>query len=237
MIDVVFRVVCITIISVNIQHIETNNTDRLSVFVKLGSPSRLRRPVRCSRQRSSGVRGLDTYTTPEFVNWSKTFSDNSRSLHEFNKRVGPIRVFNGSATPLEYFQLFYSDVVFGKIADFTNSNARNKFDLAEGEGQGDGVGRRDIRTWKAVTVVELKAYYGHLFLMKVMKFDRLEMYWATSSAHWLVGSSFGEVMSRDRFMQIKKYLHFSDDSGPRNADKLHKVRYMLDECRRSFQAE
>ena len=123
-----------------------------------------------------GFHASDTYTTPEFVNWSKTFSDNSRSLHEFNERVGPIRVFDGSATPLEYFQLFYSDVVFGKIADFTNGNARNKFDLAEGEGQGDGVGRRDIRTWKAVTVVELKAYYGLLFLMEVMKFDRLEMY-------------------------------------------------------------
>ena len=33
MIDVVFRVVCITIISANIQHIETTNIDRLSVLV------------------------------------------------------------------------------------------------------------------------------------------------------------------------------------------------------------
>ena len=45
MIGVVFRVVYITIISVNIQHIKTNNTDRLSVLVKLCSSSRLRRPV------------------------------------------------------------------------------------------------------------------------------------------------------------------------------------------------
>ena len=45
-------------------------------------------------------------------------------------------MFDGSATPLEYFQLFYSDVVFGKVADFTNVNARNKFDLAEGGGAG-----------------------------------------------------------------------------------------------------
>ena len=121
-----------------------------------------------------GFHASDTYTTPEFLNWSKTFSANLRSLHEFNERIGPIRVFDGSAMPLEYLQLCYSDVVFGKIADFTNGNARNKFDLAEG--QGDGVGRRDIRTWKDVTVVELKAYYGRLFLMEVMKFGRLEMY-------------------------------------------------------------
>ena len=53
----------------------------------------------------------------------------------------------------------------------------------------------------------------------------------------LVGSTLGEVISRDRFTQINKFLHFSDDSGLRNADKPHKVRYVLDECRRSFQAE
>ena len=64
-----------------------------------------------------GFHASDTYTTPEFLNWSKTFSDNSHSLHEFNELVGPIRVFDGSATPLEYFQLSYSDVVFGKNAD------------------------------------------------------------------------------------------------------------------------
>ena len=34
--------------------------------------------------------------------------------------------------PLEYFQLFYSDNVFAKIADFTNANGntRNKYNQA-----------------------------------------------------------------------------------------------------------
>ena len=53
------------------------------------------------------------------------------------------------------------------------------------------------------------------------------MYWETSSDHLLVGSAFVEVMSRYRFTQIKKFLQFSDDSGPRNGDKLHKVGYMV----------
>ena len=70
MIDVLFRVVCITIISVNIQHIEINITDRLSVLVKLDSSSRLRRPpVRCSRQRSSGVRGLLESVSSAFISF------------------------------------------------------------------------------------------------------------------------------------------------------------------------
>ena len=42
--------------------------------------------------------------------------------------------------------------------------ARNKFDRVEGQ--------RDIRTWQDVTIAELKTYYGLLFLMEVMKFDR-----------------------------------------------------------------
>lgn len=40
-------------------------------------------------------------------------------------------------------------------------------------------------------------------------------------------------MPRDRFVQIKRYLHFSDDTG----DKLHKVRFILDNCREKFQRE
>ena len=32
--------------------------------------------------------------------------------------------------PLEYFQLFYSDNVFAKIADFTNGNVRYKLNRA-----------------------------------------------------------------------------------------------------------
>ena len=58
MIGVIFRVICI-IISAKIQHIETNNTDRLSVNIspKLGSSSRPRSSF--FRQRSGGmVRGL-----------------------------------------------------------------------------------------------------------------------------------------------------------------------------------
>ena len=68
--------------------------------------------------------------------WLQTFSatENSRSLHKFNELVGHIRVFNDLATPLEYFHLFYSDNVFAKIVDFTNGNAWNKFNRAEGDG-------------------------------------------------------------------------------------------------------
>ena len=56
------------------------------------------------------------------------------NLHEFNELVGPIRAFDGSATEASriFPELFYSDNVFAKIADFTNANGntRNKYNQA-----------------------------------------------------------------------------------------------------------
>ena len=38
-----------------------------------------------------------------------------------------------------------------------------------------------------------------------------------------MGSAFGEMMSRNRFTQIKKFLRFNDGSGPRNDDQLDNI--------------
>ncbi|KAL3872188.1 hypothetical protein ACJMK2_040131 [Sinanodonta woodiana] len=58
--------------------------------------------------------------------------------------------------------------------------------------------------------------------MDTMKFARDELYWSENDKHWLLGSKIGKVMSRDRFFQIRHYLHFSDDRCVAE-DKLHKV--------------
>ena len=82
---------------------------------------------------------------------------------------------------------------------------------------------------------EIKAFYGILIIMDTMKFARDELYWSESDKHWLLGSKISQVMSRDRFFQIR--LHFSDDRCV-TTDKLHKkVRYLLDHLRHAFQSE
>lgn len=70
-----------------------------------------------------------------------------------------------------------------------------------------------------------------------MKFDRDEMYWSHSDIHCLLGSKLGDVISRDRYVQIKRYLHFSDERNADVGDKLSKVRFLLDHCRNTFQSE
>jgi hypothetical protein len=71
-----------------------------------------------------------------------------------------------------------------------------------------------------VTVPEIKAFYGLLILMDVMKFEREELYWSDNKEFPLVRSKFGEIMPHDRFVQIKPYPHFSDDAGNNQGDKL-----------------
>ena len=80
------------------------------------------------RRRRQTVRFCRSFVTGGGSNFEDVDADgDARSLHEFNELVGPITAFDGSAKHLEYFQLFYSNNVFAKIADFTKGNAHNKF--------------------------------------------------------------------------------------------------------------
>ena len=54
-----------------------------------------------------------------------------------------------------------------------------------------------------------------------MKFEREELHWPDNTKFRLVRYKFGEIMPRDRFVQIKLYLRFSDDTG----DKIKATNY------------
>jgi hypothetical protein len=97
---------------------------------------------------------------------------------------------------IDYIQLFYTDKLFVEIVLCTNINAYKK------------TGRVSGYPWTDVVLVEIKAYYGLLLLMEVMTMDRDELYWSTTG-HLVI--KFGNIMPRDRDVQIKRYLHFSDN--------------------------
>ena len=60
----------------------------------------------------------DAYQVPDFDDWEKV--EKYRNIVEFNKRMGPKRVLDGSRNAADYFQLFTH------IANFTNRNAQQK---------------------------------------------------------------------------------------------------------------
>ena len=83
------------------------------------------------------------YTPHNFV-WTKL--ENQRDLFQFSERVGPTRVLHGSRKALEYFQIFYSDKVFGNIVCLTNLNASIKH----------AIGNTNV--WTDLTLEEIKAF-------------------------------------------------------------------------------
>ena len=54
--------------------------------------------------------------------------------------------------------------------------------------------------WTDISLEELKAYHGILFMMDVMQFERDELYWYSSHKYWVLSSKIGEITARDRFV-------------------------------------
>ena len=81
------------------------------------------------------------------------------------------------------------------------------------------------------TLEELKAFFGLNIAMGIVKLPEAQMYWQKK---WLTNvPSFAQVMSRNRFFQILRYSHVSDDSvivpaSQPGHDKLHRIRPFLE---------
>lgn len=81
------------------------------------------------------------------------------------------------------------------------------------------------------TLPEMRAFLGLTFLMRITVKPDIRSYWSTDIA--LDTPFFSKTMSRDRFHQIMRYLHFNNpnqhvpQAGEPNRDCLYKVRTIM----------
>ena len=81
--------------------------------------------------------------------------------------------------------------------------------------------------WTPLTTAELKAYMGFSIFMGIVKLPSIENYWRRDvQFHY---SPIASKISRDRFRDIRRYLHFTDNTtlptpGTPGSDRLAKVR-------------
>ncbi|XP_065060246.1 piggyBac transposable element-derived protein 3-like [Rhopilema esculentum] len=81
---------------------------------------------------------------------------------------------------------------------------------------------------------EIEHFLGILLQMCIVQMPRYRMYWQSSTRYEQVAN----IMSRDRFELIKRFLHFEDNSNapdPKdpNKDKLFKVRKLFEMLRQN----
>ena len=81
-------------------------------------------------------------------------------------------------------------------------------------------------TWTPVDVLTMKAWVGLCLLMGVMRLPSRHDYWRKTRQ--LLVTQFGTIMSRNRFDQIWRYLHLSNNETRDATDKLFKIRWFID---------
>lgn len=184
------------------------------------------------RSRSRPVAGTRA-TDPSPFLWQK--SVNGRTLRPFAEKHGPKRRLPKKSTKLEIFAKFFTATILQQIVDFTNLNADRKLAAAPIPSPAS-----KMAAWTPVTLEDIKAFFGLTILMGILHLPSLDMYW--QKKYWTTETpAFGKVMSRKRFTDIWKFLHFCDESNAPDPDdplkdRLYKIRPLIEGIIPNFQS-
>ena len=63
--------------------------------------------------------------------------------------------------------------------------------------------------WQIITIEELQAYMGFMILMGIVRLPALDDYWKVDEVFYY--APIAKRISRERFWEIYKYLHFADN--------------------------
>lgn len=113
-------------------------------------------------------------------------------------------------TPGDYCDQFLPPELFYNLALWTNARA------------GILKAEKPLFTFKDVTMPEMRSFFGATLLMGIVKKPFIRQYWSTSN---LVQTPiFNQIMGRDRYSQILRFIRFSDPTEPEARDKSHRLR-------------
>ena len=98
------------------------------------------------------------------------------------------------------------------------------------------MGDERYQKWERVSAEDLNAYFGIMMIMGLTKFPALSDYWRKDPLFHC--SIIADCMSRDRFFEIHRYLHFVNNSTitTPSTDRLHKIRQFLTMIGEKYQA-
>ena len=145
------------------------------------------------------------------------------TVEQFNEPHGPTVPL--SQSPQELFNLYFTPEVFDIIVTETNRYAAQCLEGTNKE-------------W-STTEQEIRAYLGFCILMGVVREPEIRDYWSKSDT--LHYSPIAGRISRKRFEEIGRYLHFVDNEtlpsrGQPGYHRLQKVKPIADKVKSQFSA-
>ena len=168
----------------------------------------------------------------DWENWKRKWTETLKDHHRnpFTSPTGPTVLI--STEPSDIFGLFYTDTVMEDIVHQTNLYAQQTMEESQYE------------KWVDVTVEELKAYLGFGILMGIVKLPLIDDYWKKDP--FLHYDPIASRITRDRFRDIWRYLHFVDNKtlpppGTPGSDWLAKIRPFFniinEQCMKLYQPQ
>ena len=144
-------------------------------------------------------------------------------LNPFSGTSGP--TFTVTENPIDVFRHFFTCELIDTIVQQTNLYAKQIMTPAA------------YTEWDKITVCELEAYFGFCILMSINHLPAIDDYWRKDD--FLRYHPIADRITRARFREITRYLHFVDNSqlpkkGEHNYDRLGKVRPIMKFCQEKF---
>ncbi|XP_020296172.1 piggyBac transposable element-derived protein 4-like [Pseudomyrmex gracilis] len=121
-------------------------------------------------------------------------------------------------TPLCYFKIFFTLNLLEMITAQTNL-----YQEQNPEGP-----RKNMKSWEPLTVDELRIFLGTTINMGHVRKGAIQNYWSTDPL--LETPIFKKIMHRNRYLQILRFLHFSNNEEIVN-HLLKKVKPVIDDQR------
>ena len=128
-------------------------------------------------------------------------------------------------SPSDTFELLFTPTLLDDIAEQSNVYAK------------EVMGDEKFNSWPKITREELKAYLGFCVLMGINHLPALDDYWSKDPMYHY--SPIADRITRDRFRDISRYLHFVENAtltprGSPGYDRLGKVRPVIDHLSSRF---
>ena len=146
----------------------------------------------------------------------------------FQEDVGLTIPVPQDALLYDYFKLYLTREIIQKIVQETNRYAEQYLRANDSNIRRTSL----VKNWKPTTGDEIQTFLGLCILMGLIYKPRIWMYWSTDVFYST--PLFSQVMSRERFQFILRFLHFQNNEDPNHnpqdpaRDRLFKIRPMLD---------
>lgn len=91
-----------------------------------------------------------------------------------------------------------------------------------------------LNKWQNTYPDELYRFFATSLLMSHCKKNTIKQYWSTDPL--IQTPIFSKIISQDRYLLLRRVLHFDDNCNATGGDKLYKIRTVIETLRRKYQS-